>query len=340
MGGGTVALPTIFMISDLLPDINMTNNTNLTEEILFSPYFQHSLGMAAVFVLAYLFIFLLCMIALMLTAQQERSHFMVQDDNYNLTYPLYSCYETWPEPEMRKVYTTVLFAHIYLIPLILIVIMYGRIGAKLYSTTFLVKVNQPDVTPQRKSPISHRKIKVIKMLIVVALLFMLSWLPLWTLMLLTDYARPEGDQLDLLTGYIFPFSHWLAFSNSSVNPIIYGYYNKNFRRGFQAAWMQRPSCCLDRPSQIHLRRVKRGNKTCSHLDKALNTNLGIKNKIYTDNDLTGCVRLEMEHRKVSKEMRSSGAEGGNRGTAIKRELLEDIERISPTGPTVYQAWEL
>ncbi|KAK3522234.1 hypothetical protein QTP70_034131 [Hemibagrus guttatus] len=466
MGGGTVALPTIFMISDLLPNINMTNNTNLTEEILFSPYFQHSLGMAAVFVLAYLFIFLLCMIgnsvvclivlrkkhmwtvtnifilnlsisdllvgifcipttlvdnlitgnqcfchwtgwpfsniicklsglvqgmsvcasvftlvtiavdrfrsvvypfkpkltlfvakaiigmiwllalvimfpsALMLTVQQERSHFMVQDDNYNLTYPLYFCYETWPEPKMRKVYTTVLFAHIYLIPLILIIIMYGRIGAKLYSTTFLVKVNQPDGTAQGKSPISHRKIKVIKMLLVVALLFMLSWLPLWTLMLLTDYARPEGDQLDLLTGYIFPFSHWLAFSNSSVNPIIYGYYNKNFRQGFQAAWMQRPSCCLDRPSQVRLRRVKRGNKTCFHLDKALSTNLGVKNKIYTDNDLTGCVRLEMEHRKVSKEMRSLGAEGGNRGTAIKRELLEDIERISPTGPTLYQAWEL
>lgn len=280
---------------------------------------------------------------LMLTVQQERSHFMVQDDNYNLTYPLYSCYETWPEPEMRKVYTTVLFAHIYLIPLILIILMYGCIGAKLYSTTFLVKVKQPDGTPQGKSPVSHRKIKVIKMLIVVALLFMLSWLPLWTLMLLTDYARPEGDQLDLLTGYIFPVSHWLAFSNSSVNPIIYGYYNKNFRHGFQAAWTHRPSCCLDGSSQARLRRVKRGNKTCSHLDKAFSSNalnLGVRNKIYTDNDLTGCVCLEMEHRRVFGETRCSGAEGGNRGTAIKRELLEDIKRISPTGPTVYQAWEL
>ncbi|XP_053097021.1 neuropeptide FF receptor 1 like 3 isoform X1 [Pangasianodon hypophthalmus] len=460
MGRGTLELPTVYTISDLLPDINMTNSTSLTEEILYSPYFQHSLDMAAVFVLAYLFIFLLCMMgnsvvcltvlrnrhmwtvtnvfilnlsisdllvgifcipttlvdnlitgwpfsdiicklsglvqgmsvcasvftlvaiavdrfrcvvypfkpkltlivakaiigmiwllalvimfpsALMLTVQQEQSHFMIQDDNYNLTYPLYSCYETWPEPEMRKVYTTVLFAHIYLIPLILIILMYGGIGAKLYSTTFLVKVNQTDGTPQGKSPISCRKIKVIKMLIVVALLFMLSWLPLWTLMLLTDYARPEGDQLDLLTGYIFPLSHWLAFSNSSVNPIIYGYYNKNFRQGFRAVWMQRPSCCLDKPSQVCLRRVKRGNKTCTRLDKALSSNtlnLGVRNKIYTDNDLTGCVRLEMEHRRVSKETRSSGAEGGNRGTAIKRELLEDIERISPTGPTAYQAWEL
>ncbi|KAG8011692.1 Neuropeptide FF receptor 2, partial [Nibea albiflora] len=72
------------------------------------------------------------------------------------------------------------------------------------------------------------------MLILVALLFMLSWLPLWTLMMMTDYAGLDRDQLDLLTSYIFPFAHWLAFSNSSVNPIIYGYYNENFKRGFQA----------------------------------------------------------------------------------------------------------
>ncbi|XP_053331885.1 neuropeptide FF receptor 1 like 3 [Clarias gariepinus] len=460
MGGATLELTTIDLTSDLLSDINMTNSTSRTEGILLSPYFQHSLGIAAMFILAYLFIFLLCMIgnsvvcllvlknrhmwtvtnvfilnlsisdllvgifcipttlvdnlitgwpfsnvicklsglvqgmsvcasvftlvaiavdrfrclvypfkprltlfvakaiigiiwmlallimfpsALMLTVKQEQNHFMVEGDNYNLTYPLYSCYETWPDPEMRKVYTTVLFAHIYLIPLILIILMYGRIGAKLYSTTFHGKVNQPAGAPQRKSPISKRKIKVIKMLIVVALLFMLSWLPLWTLMLLTDYARPEGDQLDLLTGYIFPLSHWLAFSNSSVNPIIYGYYNKNFRQGFQAAWMQRPYCCSVKPSQIHLRRVKRSKKPCSPLDKALSSNtlnLGVRNKIYTDNDLTGCVRLEMGHKKASKETRSLGAEGGNSRTAIKRDLLEDIDRISPTGPTVYQAWEL
>lgn len=62
VGRETLELPTIFMISDLLPDINMTNSTSLTEEVLFSPYFQHSLGMAAMFVLAYLFIFLLCII--------------------------------------------------------------------------------------------------------------------------------------------------------------------------------------------------------------------------------------------------------------------------------------
>ncbi|KAI4878358.1 hypothetical protein NFI96_014000 [Prochilodus magdalenae] len=447
-------LPTFFMISAY--DINTTNCTNSTpvEEILYSPYYQHSLGMAAVFILAYLFIFLLCMIgngvvclivlrnrrmwtvtnafilnlsisdllvgifcipttlvdnlitgnnvvcklsglvqgmsvcasvftlvaiavdrfrcivypfkpkltllvakatigmiwflalvimfpsALMLTVEQERGHFMIHNNNYNVTYPLYSCYESWPEPQMRKVYTTVLFAHIYLVPLILIILMYGRIGAKLYSTTVLVNIDQSDAVPQGKSPISQRKIKVIKMLIVVALLFMLSWLPLWTLMLLTDYKQLEGDQLELLTGYVFPFSHWLAFANSSVNPIIYGYFNENFKRGFRAACEQ-TSCCGRR--RLSFRRSKRGIKACTHLDKTLNSNplsLGLRNRVYTDSDLTGCVRLEMEHRRASMEMRSSGAEGGNGGTLIKRELLENIERISSTGATIYQAWEL
>lgn len=141
----------------------------------------------------------------------------------------------------------------------------------------------------------------------------------------------------------WPFTHWLA-SNSSVNPFIYGYYNKNFKQGFQATLKHRPSCCLDRPSKVHLRRVKKGKKkSCCHLDKILRPNalnLGVRNKIYTDNDPTGCVCLEMEHRPVSKKMRGSGAEGGNREPVIKRKLLEDTVKISSTGPTVNQAWEL
>uniref|UniRef100_A0A8C7H9M2 Neuropeptide FF receptor 1 n=1 Tax=Oncorhynchus kisutch TaxID=8019 RepID=A0A8C7H9M2_ONCKI len=186
--------------------------------------------------------------AVMLTVDQEKGHFMVSSDNQ--IYPLYYCYETWPDPEMRKVYTMVLFTHIYLMPLALIMIMYGCIGAKL------------------SSPISQRKVKVVKMLIVVALLFMLSWLPLWTLMLLTDYARPEGDQLDLLTGYIFPFSHWLAFSNSSINPIIYGYFNENFKKGFQAAC--RPgSCCSVVPQEQAVSKDHQGCKARTTRDTAL-----------------------------------------------------------------------
>uniref|UniRef100_A0AAY4BKF2 G-protein coupled receptors family 1 profile domain-containing protein n=1 Tax=Denticeps clupeoides TaxID=299321 RepID=A0AAY4BKF2_9TELE len=225
---------------------------------------------------------------IMLEVKQENGHYMVYDDDVNRTSPLYYCYETWPNPEMRKIYTTVLFVHIYLLPLTLIILLYICIGAKLYTTTVLSHAEQPEAGPGVKPTISHRKVKVIKMLILVALLFMLSWLPLWTLMLLTDYARPEGDRLDLLTAYVFPFSHWLAFSNSSVNPIIYGYFNENFRRGFQAA-CQPQAGCLELQRQLISRKSSRQGWAGSLKDTTLSNNpisQSVRNRIYTESNST------------------------------------------------------
>ncbi|KAL2099981.1 hypothetical protein ACEWY4_004375 [Coilia grayii] len=147
----------------------------------------------------------------------------------NRTYPLFVCYEDWPRPEMRRIYTTVIFVHVYLAPLLLISVMYGCIAAKL--STKLRQTGQAETRRVR----SRRRVRVIKMLIMVALLFMLSWLPLWTLWLLADYQDLDRQQIDFLSNYLFPVAHWLAFSNSSINPIIYGFFNENFRRGFQAA---------------------------------------------------------------------------------------------------------
>ncbi|XP_048036956.1 neuropeptide FF receptor 1 like 1 [Megalobrama amblycephala] len=146
--------------------------------------------------------------------------YMVQD---NQIYPLFVCFEDWPRADMRRVYTTVIFVHVYLAPLGLISIMYGCISAKLSNSLRENRVR------------SRRRMKVIKMLIIVAVLFMVSWLPLWTLMLLTDYQDLDRQQIDFLSSYLFPVAHWLAFFNSGVNPIIYGFFNENFRRGFQAA---------------------------------------------------------------------------------------------------------
>ncbi|NP_001082858.2 neuropeptide FF receptor 1 like 3 [Danio rerio] len=260
---------------------------------------------------------------LMLTVEQERAHFMIYNDDYNNTYPLYSCYETWPDPEMRKIYTTVLFIHIYVIPLALIMLMYGRIGAKLYSAAVSEHANAQ----------GKRKIRVVKMLIMVALLFMLSWLPLWTLMMLTDYGHPDNDSLEILTSYIFPLSHWLAFSNSSVNPIIYGYFNENFKRGFQAVFQRQ--ACFRRRRKMRFR-VKRPRQGCSPLNTGV---LGSKtNRIFTESDLTGCVRLELEHRRASTI--ENKAEGGNSGSSGRREIhFEEIEKVSSVGGKIYNAWE-
>ncbi|XP_012985617.3 neuropeptide FF receptor 1 [Melopsittacus undulatus] len=189
---------------------------------------------AIIWVLALL---IMCPAAITLTVTREEHHFMV--DTYNNSYPLYSCWEAWPETGMRRIYTTVLFSHIYVAPLALIIVMYTRIAFKLFKS--VAPAHGQEEPEGRK--VSRRKAKVINMLIIVALFFTLSWLPLWTLMLLTDYGQLSEGQLRLVTVYIFPFAHWLAFFNSSVNPIIYGYFNENFRRGFQEAF-RAPICSL------------------------------------------------------------------------------------------------
>ncbi|XP_020777486.1 neuropeptide FF receptor 2-like [Boleophthalmus pectinirostris] len=197
---------------------------------------------AIIWVLA---VFIMCPSGVMLQVTKEKNFLIVLGHN-NSTRPFYWCRENWPNQEMRKIYTTVLFANIYLAPLSLIVIMYARIGFILFNTAIPPlrgsRIENENGSAKKKSStdsrhtITRKKKRVIMMLLVVALLFILSWLPLWTLMMLSDYASLTEHQYRIINIYVYPFAHWLAFSNSSINPIIYGFFNENFRRGFQAAF--------------------------------------------------------------------------------------------------------
>uniref|UniRef100_A0A3B3WMR4 Neuropeptide FF receptor 2 n=1 Tax=Poecilia mexicana TaxID=48701 RepID=A0A3B3WMR4_9TELE len=188
-----------------------------------------SLIIVVIWVLA---ISIMCPSGVMLQVTKEQTvRVLLGSDNQ--TSPFYWCRENWPNQEMRKIYTTVLFANIYLAPLSLIVVMYARIGITLFKTA-VPTGGKPDA--DSRHGVSKKKQRVIKMLLIVALLFILSWLPLWTLMMLSDYASLTEQQYRIINIYIYPFAHWLAFFNSSVNPIIYGFFNENFRRGFQAVF--------------------------------------------------------------------------------------------------------
>ncbi|XP_032916895.1 neuropeptide FF receptor 2 [Catharus ustulatus] len=187
---------------------------------------------------------IMCPSAVLLQVQEEK-RFQVLLGRGNATRPVFWCREEWPDPAMRRIYTTVLFANIYLAPLSLIVVMYARISVSLSHTA---TPGAGKRSQEQRHSVWKRKQKAIKMLIVVTLLFTLSWLPLWTLMLLSDYASLSDLQLQLINIYIYPFAHWLAFSNSSINPIIYGFCNENFRRGFQAVFQLQLCCSQPAPS--------------------------------------------------------------------------------------------
>ncbi|XP_068954970.1 neuropeptide FF receptor 2 [Petaurus breviceps papuanus] len=188
--------------------------------------------------------------AVMLHVQEEK-YYRARLSSPNESSPLYWCREDWPNQEMRKIYTTVLFANIYLVPLFIIVLMYGRIGISLSRTARPFRVKQ---TQEKSHMACRKKQRVIKMLLIVAFLFMLSWLPLWTLMMLSDYSNLSEYQMQVINIYVYPFAHWLAFCNSSVNPIIYGFFNKKFRGGFQDAL--RVQICQRRVEEAYPQRAK------------------------------------------------------------------------------------
>jgi len=79
--------------------------------------------------------------------------------------------------------------------------------------------------------------QVIKMLVVVVVLFAVCWLPLHAFMLvidfhpeLTDYKSTAQKRFCIALYYCV---HWLAMSNSFVNPVIYGFLNDCFRVSYR-----------------------------------------------------------------------------------------------------------
>ncbi|XP_078576727.1 neuropeptide FF receptor 2-like [Branchiostoma floridae x Branchiostoma japonicum] len=158
------------------------------------------------------------------------------------TLSLHICAET--SQLWRKVYTVLLFATCYLIPLAVIVLLYIRIGLKVWEKPVPGGQHAPT---QVKQASWKRKVKVVKMLLAVVVLFAFSWLPLHTLSLLSDHGFLTLDQRDTINVYIYPIAHWLSYFNSSVNPIIYGYYNENFRNAYKSMMCDSSSAFLHTP---------------------------------------------------------------------------------------------
>jgi len=75
--------------------------------------------------------------------------------------------------------------------------------------------------------------QVVKMLVVVVTVFAICWLPLHAFILLIDF-RPDLTEYETISQknffvVVYSVVHWLAMSNSCVNPFIYGFLHDSFR---------------------------------------------------------------------------------------------------------------
>ncbi len=125
----------------------------------------------------------------------------------------------------------------------------------------------------------HRKARhgVVKMLSVVTLVFLLSWLPLHMIVMRLKFAENISDGEYNLHGSLMPFAQWLGSWNSSVNPILYAFLNKKFRKMFRSllpSWI--PFVRQSRKSYI-----SRGIRTKVTLRSSLLRTQSTRTSIYT-----------------------------------------------------------
>jgi hypothetical protein len=99
--------------------------------------------------------------------------------------------------------------------------------------------------------IHQSKVKVLKMLVVVCVLFTLSWLPLYALnfwaAVTAQQDMPKSTQ-HVLDEVVRPLIQWLSSSNCCMNSIVYCFFSKKFRQGFHELVTYCP----------HFRRLGRG----------------------------------------------------------------------------------
>ncbi|XP_003264417.1 galanin receptor type 1 [Nomascus leucogenys] len=129
------------------------------------------------------------------------------------------CWEQWPDPRHKKAYVVCTFVFGYLLPLLLICFCYAKV---------LNHLHKKLKNMSKKSEASKKK--TAQTVLAVVVVFGISWLPHHIIHLWAEFG------VFPLTPASFLFritAHCLAYSNSSVNPIIYAFLSENFRKAYK-----------------------------------------------------------------------------------------------------------
>ncbi|XP_058475487.1 galanin receptor type 1 [Solea solea] len=152
------------------------------------------------------------------------------------------CWEVWPGHQ-RKVYVMCTFVFGYLLPLVLISVCYTKVLKHLHKKLRNVS---------KKSELSKKK--TAQTVLVVVVVFGLSWLPHHVVHLWVEFGSFPLNQASFLFRMV---AHCLAYSNSSVNPVIYAFLSENFRNSYKQVFHCRtPSECPLHDTRDHRSRME------------------------------------------------------------------------------------
>ena len=161
------------------------------------------------------------------------------------------CHEVWPDETTGVTYFVVAnLCLCYLIPLAIITACYLCIWLKVWKRNIpgLGETSESktgkSLNVQMDLMMQRSKLKVAKMMIVVVVIFVISWLPLYCLFARIKLGGPfeAGSFEEQIFMILAPIAQWLGSSNSCINPVLYAFFNKKYRKGF-AAIIKSKKCC-------------------------------------------------------------------------------------------------
>ncbi|XP_032914222.1 galanin receptor type 3 isoform X2 [Catharus ustulatus] len=152
------------------------------------------------------------------------------------------CVPIW-EDQRRKVLDIITFVFGYLLPVTVVSLAYTR----------TIKFLWTSVDPiERISESRKAKSKVTKMIVTVAILFCLCWLPHHLVILCFWFGHFPFNRAT----YAFRLaSHCLSYTNSCLNPIVYALISKHFRKHFKQAFT-----CLFFQNKVKKKKKRRGGR--------------------------------------------------------------------------------
>ncbi|CAO1403369.1 unnamed protein product [Diamesa serratosioi] len=128
------------------------------------------------------------------------------------------------------------FAVFFAIPMLIMLILYGRMGLKIRSRTrhtAALGVQMP-VSNQGESRQSQSRRAIIRMLAAVVITFFVCWAPFHAQRLLYLYRdKIETKSFKILNQWVFAVSGWLYYVSCTINPILYNVMSHRYRIAFR-----------------------------------------------------------------------------------------------------------
>ena len=140
------------------------------------------------------------------------------------------CVELWQSPFHRedspKIYTTVLFTFLYMLPLTLMAILYSKLCYNLW-----MRLNPDLISSNRRKKSIARKKRIVLMLIIIVLIFAIGWFPIFLLQFLV-YFNPHYIKcpLDIPDGLVFT-GFFLEYLSCALSPLVYFTFSSSYREG-------------------------------------------------------------------------------------------------------------